>query len=266
MTVDDDRGLSAQRRRDRIRELVTGRRYVGVADLSARFGVSEVTVRTDLEHLEEAGAIDRVRGGAIGSRTALENTFAHQLGSHAEEKEAIGRVAADILGDSESVFIDSGTTTTAVARALVHSERELTGMVIVTNSLPVALELEDGIPPLQVVVTGGTLRPRQHSLVDPMADVAADHLHVDTTIIGCTGIDPVAGVTNSNMPESPVKQRWLSKAARIVLVADGSKLGATTLARICPVADVDLVITGVSAPPEVVQSLRELGVSVIVAE
>ncbi len=261
-----DRGLPATRRRERIRELVIGQRYVGVGDLSERFGVSEVTVRADLERLEEVGQIDRVRGGAIGTRTALENTFAHQLGSHAEEKAAIAQVVVDLLDASESVFIDSGTTTTAMARHLAERAQAVSRMVVVTNSLPVALELEDAIPPLQVIVTGGTLRPLQHSLVDPMSGLVADQLHVDTTILGCTGVDPTAGVTNINVPESSVKQRWHEKSGRTILLADGSKLGVTTLARVCPVEDLDLLVTGASAPADVVAHLRKRGVSVIVAE
>lgn len=258
-------GLSAERRRERIRHLLKGQRYVRVADLSERFGVSEVTVRADLERLQADGQLDRVRGGAVGNRTALENTFAHQLGDHAAEKEAIGRVAAELLDTSESVFIDSGTTTTAMARALAQRD-DLHGIVVVTNSLPVALELEDAIPPLQVIVTGGTLRPLQHSLVDPMSGLVADQLHVDTTVLGCTGVDPVVGVTNINVPECSVKQRWHEKSGRTVLLADGSKLGATTLARVCPAEELDLVITGTSAPDDVVVQLRKRGVSVIVAE
>lgn len=257
-------GLSGQQRRERIREMVAQQRYVRVADLSSRFGVSEVTVRADLERLAADGKVDRVRGGAVGTRTALENTFAHQLGDHAEEKEAIGRVAADLLDTSESVFMDSGTTTTAMARSL-SARAELHGIVVVTNSLPVALELEDAIPPLQVIVTGGTLRPLQHSLVDPMSGLVVDQLHVDTTVLGCTGLDATAGVTNINVPESAVKQQWHRKSGRTILLADGSKLGVTTLARVCPVEELDLVVTGVSAPDDVVGQLRKLGVSVIVA-
>lgn len=261
-----DRGLSGERRRDRIRELLLTQRYVGVSDLSERFGVSEVTIRADFERLEDDGDIDRVRGGAIGTRTALENTFAQQLGAHAEEKEAIARAAVDLLDLSESIFLDSGTTTTAVARRLTERSEDLSGTVVVTNSLPVALELEDGIPPLQVIVTGGTLRPLQHSLVEPMSTLVADQLHVDTAFLGCTGVDPVAGVTNINVPEATVKRQWHAHASRTVVLADGSKLGATTLARVCHVEEVDVVITGRSAPDDVVAQLRKVGVSVVVAE
>lgn len=258
--------MPAPQRRDRIRELLQVHRYLGVADLSDRFGVSEVTIRTDLERLEGAGQVDRVRGGAIGTGTALERTFAHQLGAHAGEKAAIARAAVELLDPSGSVFLDSGTTTTAVARRLVEHAERLTGTVVVTNSLPVALELENGIPPLHVVVSGGTLRPLQHSLVEPLATLLADELRVDTAFLGCTGIDPSTGVTNVNAPEAAVKQRWHAAATRTVLLADGSKVGATTLARVCPVTEVDLLITGTSAPGDVVAGLRKAGVSVMVAQ
>ncbi len=262
-----DHGLSADDRRSRIRSLTSTHRYVGVADLAARFGVSDVTIRSDLERLQSNGDVDRVRGGAVGSRrTALERTFAHQLGSRAEEKAAIAKIAAGLLEPSEAVFLDSGTTCVGLSRELATHVRRLGHLVVVTNSLPGALELEESTPPYEVIVTGGTLRPMQHSLVDPMGNEVADQLHVDTAFIGCTGIDVEAGITNINLPEAAVKQRWQERATRTVVLADGSKLGARSLAGVCPLSAVDVLITGWSAPDDQVSHVRELGVEVHVAE
>jgi len=108
-----------------------------------------------------------------------------------------------------------------------------------------------------VVVTGGTLRPLQHSLVDPLATLILDQISVKTVLLGCNGVDPVGGVTNINLPEAAVKQRMLAVAARKIVLADGSKLGRVEVARLCEISDIDVLITGRSADPAVVESLRE---------
>ena len=137
--------------------------------------------------------------------------------------------------------------------------RELT---VITSGLSIALLLETAIPRLQVVVTGGTLRPLQHSLVEPMATLILEQINVHTLFLGCNGVDPGAGVTNVNLPEAEVKKRMLGAAARRVVLADGSKIGRVELAHLCDVEDVNLVVTGESADPGVVEALRERGTEV----
>jgi DeoR family transcriptional regulator of aga operon len=122
------------------------------------------------------------------------------------------------------------------------------------------------VPAFSVIVTGGTLRPRQHSLVGAMSDAILSQINVNTTFIGCNGVHPEEGITNINLPEAMVKRRMIQAAQRCVVVADGSKINNISVARIADLSDVDVVITGESAPPEVVEQLREAGVTVEVAE
>ena len=129
-----------------------------------------------------------------------------------------------------------------------------------TNGLTLATELEAALDRFTVMLTGGTLRRMQHSLVDPMAGLLLAQVHADLAVIGCNGIDGEAGVTNVNLPEVSMKQRMLASGRRRVVVADGSKLGAVSVAHICPVDHVDLVVTGASAPDEVVEQLVGLDV------
>jgi DeoR family transcriptional regulator of aga operon len=262
MASHDESPVNATLRRDRMLALIREGDFARVADLSERFGISEVTVRSDLDALASRGEVHRIRGGAI-PRTLpdKERPFEESETSFADEKIAIGRAAAALVRDGETLLMDVGTTAAAAARALAQRE-ELRNVVVFTNGLKTALELEVATPRVSVVILGGTLRPLQHSLVEPMASLILEQINVHTLILGCNGVDPEGGVTNVNLPEAEVKKRMLKAAQRVVVVADGSKIGRTELAHLCPIERVDLVITDESADPAVVEQLRERGCEV----
>lgn len=260
-----DNAIPAAVRRERMLTLIQEREFVQVADLSALFGISEVTVRTDLKALAVGGQVRRVRGGALPSHPArVERPFEQAQVEFASEKAAIGAAAAALVSSRETILLDVGTTTTAVARALVRRS-ELRDLVVFTNGLTIALELEPAIPRFTVVVTGGTLRPLQHSLVDPLAGEFLDRgVNVETAFLGCNGIHHEAGVTNVNLPEAAVKRRMLGAAQRRIVVADGSKVGRRALAHLCDVQDVDLLVTGASADRQALGRLADLGLQLAV--
>ena len=247
----------ADERRNRMLAVIQGQAFARVSELSDRFGISEVTVRNDLASLAGRGRILRVRGGAI-PRAALghERPFEESVTSHALEKLAIGRAAAELIGDGDSVLIDVGTTAVAAADAFV-ARTELRDVVVFTNGLKTALELERAVPRVTVVVLGGTLRPLQHSLVDPLATHILERISVGTLLLGCNGVHPAGGVTNINLPEAEIKRRMLEIADRRVVLADGSKIGRIELASLCRIDEIDMVITGESANEAIVESLRE---------
>ena len=254
--------IPASLRRERMLAEIKEREFVRVEELSSQFGVSAVTVRGDLDFLAARGKVHRVRGGAIASSMPRqEQPFEDSILSFAAEKVAIAQTAAALLEDGETVLLDVGTTAAAAARAIA-ARAELRDVVVFTNGLKTALELEPATPRITVVVTGGTLRPLQHSLVDPLATLILDQISVKTVLLGCNGVDPVGGVTNINLPEAAVKQRMLAVAARKIVLADGSKLGRVEVARLCEISDIDVLITGRSADPAVVESLRERGCDV----
>jgi DeoR family transcriptional regulator, aga operon transcriptional repressor len=249
-------------RRERMLAEIKDREFVRVGELSSRFGVSQVTVRGDLDSLAAKGKVHRVRGGAIPRLIpSQEQPFEDSVSSFAAEKVAIGQAAAGLLEDGETVLIDVGTTAAATARAIA-ARTELNDLVVFTNGLKTALELEPASQRITVVVLGGTLRPLQHSLVDPLATLILEQISVKTVLLGCNGVDPLGGVTNINLPEAAVKKRMLAVAARRIVLADGSKLGRIEVARLCGVGDVDMVITGRSADPGVVEALRDRGCDV----
>lgn len=265
-TIESESGIPVEVRRDRMLDLVREQDFVKVVDLADRFAISEVTVRNDLEALASRGDIRRIRGGAIATNTPRrERPFEESETAFAAEKVQIGRAAAELVRSGDTVILDVGTTTAAVARAMA-ARADLRDLVVFTNSLTIAMQLEPVIPRFSVVVTGGTLRPLQHSLVDPLADGVLDRIRADMIFIGCNGVDPRAGITNINLPEAEMKRRMMAAARRRIVVADGSKVGQVELARLCPVRDIDLLLTGPSADPAVVEALVEAGMRVEVTE
>ena len=260
-----ERPPDAALRRDQMLEAIRERHFLHVRELSERFGISEVTVRSDLDVLDSRGEVYRIRGGAIPrTLSERERPFEVSETSFAEEKVAIGRAAAGLVSDGDALLIDAGTTAAAAARAL-SARTDLENVVVFTNGLKTALELEPGNPRITVVLLGGTLRPLQHSLVDPLATVILDQIRVNTLMLGCNGVDPAGGITNMNLPEAEVKKRMIRAAGRSIVLADGSKIGTVELAHLCPIDDVGMVITGESADPAVVEALRESGCEVQIA-
>ncbi len=252
-------------RRARVLETVRRRQFASVADLTATFGVSEVTIRNDLDALAEQGQLQRVRGGAVhGVTGSLEPSYEQAQEARAAEKALIGAAAAALIESGQTVLLDVGTTLAAVARAIV-ARVDLNDVTIFTNGLQVALTLEPAIPRLSVLLTGGTLRRLQHSLVNPFGTAILEQVHAHLAILGCHGVDPQAGVTNSSVAEAEIKRFLLKTARRRVLVADGSKVGEVSLVHAYPVDDLDLLITDASADPAVLAAIREHGVEVRVA-
>jgi DeoR family transcriptional regulator of aga operon len=262
--TDEVEPLPVTARRERMLQMIAEREFVRVTDLSEAFGISDVTVRADLHALDRSSAIRRVRGGAIARqrRIRTEPSYEQSLVTSAAEKDLIGEHAAGMVRSGMSVLLDVGTTTTAIARALVR-RTDLEEVSVITNGLTVALALEPAIPRLSVLVTGGTLRPLQHSLVDPMATPVLDRLRADLAFIGCNGVHAVHGVTNLNLPEAEMKRRMIQSAERSVVVADGSKLGQAHLGRVASLPEVSTVLTGASADNRVVADLRRAGTEVV---
>jgi DeoR family transcriptional regulator of aga operon len=247
-------------RRDRMLAVLRTREFTRVSDLVEAFGVSEVTIRSDLDALADRGEIRRIRGGAIPvANPRAERSFEDSRSANADEKQAIGRAAAELVSSGDTVILDVGTTTTAIATALGGRD-DLDTVTVFTNGLNIALELERAAPRVTVIVSGGTLRPLQHSLVNPLAEVLLADLNADIAFVGCNGVHPQRGVTNVNLPEAEVKRRMLSLARQRVIVADGSKLGEVAAARLCGIDEVDLLLTGRSAPAGVLAELRSRGV------
>jgi DeoR family transcriptional regulator, aga operon transcriptional repressor len=257
--------LPAEVRQQLAHQYLEQRGFVRVRELSDRFGVSTVTVRNDLQALEERQLVHRVHGGAMPiDRARGERSFEEVATQHAPQKRAIGEAAAALISPGESILIDVGTTTAALATALV-GRTALSDVTVITNGLSIALTLEAAYPRLSIVVTGGTLRPKQHSLVDPLAGSMLKTLSVDTVFLGCNGIDEEAGVTNVNLPEADIKRSMIAASQRCVVLADSTKFGVRALANICDIGAIDVVVTDDGVAAADIEWLRGRGIDVIVA-
>src|SRR5215218_7970607 len=253
----------AEVRQARMAGIVWEEGFARVTDLADRFGVSAVTVRADLTALEALARVRRVRGGAVPPSGLLgERPFESSQLEAPEQKSSIGAHAAGTIAAGDTVILDVGTTTAAIARALVL-RTELRDVTVVTNGLNIALE--PAPPRISVVVTGGTLRPLQHSLVNPLGTVLLERLHASVAFVGCNGVDPEVGITNINLPEAEVKRAMLLAARRRVIVADGSKIGEVELAKVCDLEEVSLLITDPTADPEVLTEIAAAGCQVELA-
>jgi DeoR family transcriptional regulator, aga operon transcriptional repressor len=261
----DGHPIPARIRRDRMLALVQERDFVRVSELADRFDVSEVTVRSDLDALAARGVLRRVRGGAVPrGTTPAERPFEESEIAAAAEKRAIARAAAAMVHPGDTIVLDVGTTTTAIAHALAD-RTDLTEVTVFTSSLTIAMALEAASPRLTVVVTGGTLRPKQHSLVEPLAGLVLASIHAGTAFIGANGVDVDAGVTNVNLPETDIKKRIIAASQRRVVCVDATKLGQVALAHVCDLDDVDVLLTDRHADPQIVAALRETGLEVQLA-
>lgn len=249
-------------RRERIAAVVAERGFVRVTELADRFRTSTVTIRGDLDALADRGLVRRVHGGAVASDAPAAASVA--LPEPLEAKAAIGVVAAAMVEPGQTVMMAGGTTMQAVARALAHRD-DLDGVTVVTNGLLLALELQQAIPRITVIVTGGTLLGEVPMLADPLADVVLRDLQADLAITGCRGISAGGGVTDHDLPHLGIGRRLLTAGRRRVVVADASKVGLTTRARFWPVEAVDVLVTERGADAGAVAELRAAGVDVRLA-
>lgn len=266
----DSDGLPAPLRQARIAAIVDAAPgLVRTAALAERLGMSEVTIRQDLAALDSVGRLRRVHGGAVrtgidDSASREERPYEETAVEHARAKAAIGVAAAGLVQSGMCILLDVGTTTAAVADALI-ARRDLADLTIVTNSLTTALSLERAVPRFTVIVTGGTLRPLQHSLVSPFAGTILPMVHADVAIVGCTGVSVGAGVTNVNLPETELKRQLVESARRTVVVADGHKIGRSDVGVICSLDAIEQVVTA-DVDQDSVEALRAAGATVTVAD
>jgi DeoR/GlpR family transcriptional regulator of sugar metabolism len=258
-------GLPAHERREQIARLVDEDQRVGVSDLTARFGVTDASIRRDLILLEGAGRLRRVHGGAVSLAAKLAGgVFANKLRVHREEKARIAAAAARLVSPGEIVLFDSGTTVAQVAMQMPPALRAPSAITVVTYSLPVVDEIGGWDAP-HLVVVGGLYLPEYRAFVGPGTIEGLRTLTADTIFLGCDGLTVEAGLTTPHVLVAEVGSVATSRSRRVVAVADGSKLGRQGFTTIVPLSDVDMLITDAGADPERVAEIRAAGVEVLLA-
>ncbi len=258
-------GLAAHERREQIARLVDEDQRVSVSDLTARFRVTDASIRRDLILLEGAGRLRRIHGGAVSLAAKLAGgVFANKLRVHREEKSRIAATAARLVSPGEIVLFDSGTTVAQVAMQMPPALRSPNAITVVTYSLPVVDEIGGWDAP-HLVVVGGLYLPEYRAFVGPGTIEGLKALTADTIFLGCDGLTVEAGLTTPHVLVAEVGSVATSRSRRVVAVADGSKLGRQGFTTIVPLSDVDVLITDAAADPERVAEIRAAGVEVLLA-
>jgi DeoR/GlpR family transcriptional regulator of sugar metabolism len=249
----------ASDRRVKILERVADGMSIAVADLAHEFGCSEMTIRRDIQRLERDGFLRRTYGGATAHLTrSVDLAFNARALAHAREKRLIALAATRLLDTARLLFLGIGTTTEQFARYLPAG----LDLTVATGSLPIASLL--GTRPVRVVILGGTVRRDELSCVGPAARATLERYRFDLAVLGTAGLTARWGITDLNDEEAEVHRMAIERSARVMVIADGSKLGVVAPAVVLPVDRIDRLVTDTSASPDELEALRALGVRVTV--
>ena len=230
--------LSEERRREILEILQSDGRLL-VGELSKRFQTSLITIRKDLEFLHHRGLLERTHGGALPVRTGAlsDQTLREKERLHRQEKLRIAAATAKMIRSGQVIILDSGTTTTAIARAC----KQFRSLTIITNATNIAAELAGTA--VDVILTGGMLRKNSFSLVGPLAEETLRKLTADLLFLAVDGFDVRYGLTTPNLLEARVNRAMAEAARRTVVVCDSSKFGKRSLSLIMPTSSVHETIT-----------------------
>ena len=244
-------------RRRRIVDILHTNERAQVDELAVELGVSESTIRRDLQLLSRRGVVVRTHGGVLPP-SRFEPTFREKETEHPAQKKAIARAAARLVEAGQTVFLDAGTSTLELARLL----RGRTDVTIATNSVSIAMELASST---NLVLSGGSVKEATLALVGPLAERAIEQMHPDIAFIGMNGVSVEAGFTTPTWEEAATKSRMIQAARVAVVLADNSKLGAVTFAHVARLDEVQVLITDDQASSDEVARLRESGLEVQLA-
>lgn len=233
---------------------------VSVAELAARHGVSEMTIRRDLDELARQGVVRRIRGGAQSLLLRGEEPpFGVREHEAPDDKRRIATEVAGLLADGEAIILDGGTTALAVARE-IHDRR----LTVLPLSLQAIQALGDA-PRIRLVLPGGEVRHGELNVAGPLAVSTIGSLRFDTAVIGCCGLSAEHGMTAHALDDVAVKQAAIASSRRVIAAADSSKFGRTAFASVCPANRLDVLVTDAGIPAGEHDALTAAGVTVRVA-
>lgn len=245
-------------RRVKILDLINTNGQVSVKELNKRFNVSEVTIRNDLSHLEKKGLLIKTRGGGLKiQRVGIDQQLNEKAKIYSKEKQAIGKKAAEIIKDNDTILIDSGTTTVEVARNL----GKINNLTVITNALNIANQLiRDEI---KVILLGGILRSKSLSLIGSIGENSIKNFYCDKCFIGVDGIDSQSGIYTPNPEEANLNRLMIEASKEVIIVTDSSKFKRKSFAFIAPISKVQMIITDSRIPEDELKNLQSLGIKVI---
>jgi len=233
-----------------------------IHELSKEFDVSEVTIRNDLEDLEKKNLLVRTRGGAIRNESSvgIDLHLSEKSKLHYEEKSKIGKIAAQIINERDTIIIDAGTTSLEVAKNL----GQFNDITVICNALNVVIQLLQ-FDNIKLVIPGGYLHKHSLSLVGPLAERNIQNLYVDKVFIGVDGFDTKRGIYTPNIEEASLCESMINISKEVIVVCDSSKFSRRSLAYICDIDKIHTVITDCEIPNDDRKRLEDAGIRVIMA-
>jgi DeoR family transcriptional regulator, aga operon transcriptional repressor len=253
---------STVERRKGILDQINEAGQVFVHELSKEFDVSEVTIRNDLYQLEMKSMLIRARGGAIKIEhsVGIDYLLSEKDKMHFEEKARIGKAAAQLITENETVIFDSGTTTMEISKNLTH----IKNVTVICNALNIITQLHQ-FGNVNLIVPGGYLRKNALALVGPLAEKNLQNLYVDKAFIGVDGFDTKHGIYTPNIEEAYFNEIMIKISKYAIVVCDSSKFSRRSLAFICSLDKIHCVITDDRIPEEDKKRLEDAGIKVIIA-
>jgi DeoR/GlpR family transcriptional regulator of sugar metabolism len=256
--------LNARQRRDSITRLVRDQGRVQVSELMAEFGLTDTSIRRDLSILEEKGVIRRVHGGAVSTSEGLQNSaLEERINHHRAEKQRIGAVAAEFIQAHDVIILDSGTTVLQVARHIPNTLRQMGTLRIVTNSTLLLDEVGLWATP-NLLLLGGIYLPEHRATVGPELLGCLKQISAHRAFLGCDGLTLDGGITTAHPLIAEAGRMMASRSEQVIVLADHTKLGKAGFVPIMPIENIDLLITDSLAPEEMITSLHERNVKVLV--
>ncbi len=262
MPVPVKKGRFTVSRRKKILEHIKEKGEVLVTSLSKEFGVSEVTIRNDLEYLERKNLLVRARGGAMQTENnvGIDQRIAEKNKIHVSEKAAIGKAASSLIKDGDTIIIDSGTTTAEIVKHL-NGIKQLN---VITNALNIAnhLLIHSSV---NVIIPGGYLRQNAMSLVGPLAENNLRNFFVDKLFLSTDGFDTKQGIFTPNIDEAHLNGIMIEIAKEVILVTDSSKFKRKSLAFICGLDKITKVVTDSGIQADDRKRLEDAGIEILIA-
>lgn len=253
--------MFAEERQKEISSMLNRDGSIKVNELSEYFKVSEATIRRDLQEMEEKRLLKRTHGGAVKvDITNFEPSFSDKKDEMHSEKESIGKFAASMIKDGDTVILDSGTTTLEMAKNITAKN-----VTVITNSIDIAEELSSNRN-LELILTGGMLRFRTRAMVGHICEKTFNYFRVDKAFIGANGVSIIDGITTPNFTEAQSKIAMIKSANKVIVLADSSKFQNVCLSVICPIDSVTSIITSGNISSDILDEFRDKGVEVLISE
>lgn len=250
--------MFAEERQKQIVQMLNKTSSLKVADLSENFGVSESTIRRDLQEMQQKGMLTRTHGGAVGILpTSFEPSFKEKETEKHDEKMEIGALAASMIEDGDTIILDSGTTCLEIARNIMQQK-----VTVITNSIDIASELSVK-ENIELIVAGGSLRINTRAMVGHITENILSNFRVDKAFIGANGISIEEGITTPNFTEAQTKKAMIDTANKVILVADSTKFNNVCFSVICPLRVVSTIITSRDTDENIIKEYEDSGVEIL---